>query len=343
MATIYDVARAAGVTAATVSVALSGRGVVNPETRARILRCAEELGYRPNLVARSLTMRRTHTIGLVVFDITNPFYAEVALAVEQTAQRAGYRVIFANTTGDADLGVQMLDDLASRQVDGIIAMPGGLRAAAVKAMSSTGMPIVACLWDEEMGVDLSPTIGVDFAAGGRMVADHLLDLGHRRIALVAIGTAEDPWLRARIAAFRDRLAERGYPLDPELWQWADAGLDDGYVAGRRLLALSRPPTAIFATNDLMAIGVLAAAREHGCSVPRDLSVVGFDDIHVARYLTPPLTTIRVEKTTLMATATDLLLRIIAGEEVPSLPPLAPSLIVRESTAPPATSLFVEGG
>src|SRR5260370_33083463 len=110
MATIYDVARAAGVTAAPVSVALSGRGVVNRTTRERIIRCAQELGYRPNLVARSLSMRRTHTIGLVVYDITNPFYAEVAHAVEQTAQRAGYRVIFANTTGDVALGAQLLED-----------------------------------------------------------------------------------------------------------------------------------------------------------------------------------------------------------------------------------------
>jgi LacI family transcriptional regulator, galactose operon repressor len=343
MATIYDVAEAAGVTAATVSVALSGRGVVNRETRARILRCAQELGYRPNLVARSLTMRRTHTIGLVVFDITNPFYAEVALAVEQTAQRAGYRVIFANTTGDRDLGAQMLDDLASRQVDGIIAMPGGLSAAAVKGLSSTGLPIVACLWDEEMHVDLSPAIGVDFAAGGRMVADHLLDLGHRRIAIVAIGTPEERWLRARIVAFRDRLAERGYPIEPELWQWGDAGLDDGHAAGHRLLSLRRPPTAVFATNDLMAIGVLAASREHGCSVPRDLSVAGFDDIHISRYLAPPLTTVRVEKTTLMATATNLLLRMIDGEEVPSLQSFAPSLVVRDSTAPPASLPAIEGG
>lgn len=343
MATIYDVARAAGVTAATVSVALSGRGVVSPETRARIIRCAQELGYRPNLVARSLTMRRTHTIGLVVFDITNPFYAEVALAVEQTAHRAGYRVVFANTTGDVDLGAQLLDDLASRQVDGIIAMPGGLSAAAVKAIADTGMPIVACLWDEEMHVGLSPAIGVDFAAGGRLVADHLLDLGHRRIALVAIGNPEEGWLRARIAAFRDRLEERGHPIEPELWQWGDAGLDDGYAAGRRLLGLRRPPTAVFVSNDLMAIGVLAAAREHGCSVPRDLSVVGFDDIHLARYLMPPLTTVRVEKTTLMATATGLLLRMIDGEAVPSLQSLAPSLVLRGSTAPPVRLLALEGG
>ena len=126
MATIYDVAKAAGVTAATVSVALSGRGVVNRKTREHILRCAKELGYRPNLVARSLTTGQTHTIALVVYDITNPFYGEVALAVEQTALRSGYRVTFANTMGDKSLGAELLDNLAARQVDGIIVMAGGL-------------------------------------------------------------------------------------------------------------------------------------------------------------------------------------------------------------------------
>ncbi len=342
MATIYDVARAAGVTAATVSVALSGRGVVNRTTRERIFRCAQELGYRPNLVARSLSMRRTHTIGLVVYDITNPFYAEVAHAVEQTAQRAGYRVIFANTTGDVALGAQLLEDLAARQVDGIIAMPGGLSANAVQALAATGMPIVPCLWDEEMNVDLTPTVGVDFAAGGRLVADHLLDLGHGRIATVVIGAPDEPRVRARAATFRDRLAARDCPIDMALWRWAHGTLDDGYAAAHDLLALPQPPTAIYATNDLMALGVLAAARERGVRVPHNLSVVGFDDIQLARYVTPPLTTVRVEKSTLMATATDVLLRIIGGEEMTSMPPFVPSLVIRESTAPLIQPPAMEG-
>lgn len=334
MATIYDVARAAGVTAATVSVALSGRGVVNRKTRERILRHAQELGYRPNLVARGLALRRTHTIGLVVFDITNPFYAEIALAVEQTARRAGYRVIFANTTGDPALGAELLDELAARQVDGIIAMPGGLRAEAVRALAATGVPIVPCFWDEEMGFEIEPAVGVDFAAGGRLVADHLLDLGHRRIAIIAIGAEDEPVIRARESAFRDRLEERGYPMDRALWHWTpEASLETGREAAHALLALPKPPTAIYATNDLMAIGVMAAARECGVCVPRDLSVVGFDDISLARYVTPPLTTVRIEKAALMAVATDLLLRLIAEEEVPSPTPSVPTLVTRDSTRP----------
>lgn len=344
MATIYDVARAAGVTAATVSVALSGRGVVNRKTRERILHCAQDLGYRPNLVARSLTMRRTHTIGLVIFDITNPFYAEVALAVEQTARRAGYRVIIANTTGDPSLGRELLEELAARQVDGIIAMPGGLRAEPVRTIAATGLPIVPCLWDEEADLDLAPAIGIDFAAGGRLAADHLLDLGHRRIAMVAIGTANEAGIRAREAAFRDRLFERDCPIDMALWQWAgDASLESGHAAAHALLTLPEPPTAIYSTNDLMALGVIAAARERGVRVPGDLSVVGFDDISLARYATPPLTTVRIEKTLLMAGATDMLLRLIEGEELSSPPPLVPTLVVRDSTARPAGRPVPEAG
>jgi len=342
MPTIYDVARAAGVTAATVSVALSGRGVVNRKTRERIIECAQELGYRPNLVARSLTMRRTHTIGLVIHDIANPFYAEVALAVEQIAQRAGYRVIFANTTGDSRLGEELIEDLAARQVDGIIAMPGGLRADAVRAIAATGLPIVPCLWDEEPNVGLKHSVGVNFGAGGRLVADHLLDLGHRHIGIVAIGTPDEPTMRAREATFRDRLAERGCPIDMALWQWADGSLERGHGAAHNLLAVARPLTAIYATNDVMALGVLAAARERGRHVPDDLSVVGFDDIGMSRFLTPPLTTVRIEKTALMAAATDLLLRLIAGEEVTAPPPLLPSLIPRDSTAPPGRQSATEG-
>ncbi|HVA92374.1 MAG TPA: LacI family DNA-binding transcriptional regulator [Chloroflexota bacterium] len=332
MATIYDVARAAGVTAATVSVALSGRGVVNPKTRERVLQCARELDYRPNLVARSLTTRRTHTIGLVVFDITNPFYAEVAQAVELMARPAGYRVIIGNATGDESLSVGLLEELAARQVDGIIAISGGLPGEAVQAIAATGLPIIPCLWDEQAPPFLTPSVSFDFAAGGRLVADHLLDLGHQRIAIVAIGSEDEPVIRLREAAFRDRLAERGYPLDPSMWRWADSTLDSGYTAAHEFLSLAEPPTAIYATNDRMALGVIAAARERRVPVPQALSVVGFDDIALARYASPPLTTVRIEKTALMVTATDLLLRLIAGEEVLSPMPLPPTLVVRESTA-----------
>ena len=334
VATIYDVARAAGVTAATVSVALSGRGVVNAGTRERILQCALDLGYRPNLVGRSLSTRRTHTVGLVIYDITNPFYAEVALAAEQTARDAGYRLIFANTTIDPDFGAELLQELAGRQVDGIIAMPGGLRADALRAVAETGLPTVACLWDEEQSVRLPYTVGVDFGAGGRQVADYLLDLGHERVAMVAIGADSETFLRAREVAFTDRLAARGHAMPAAYWQWADSTLESGYQATRVLLDRPEPPTAIYATNDIMAMGVLAAAREAGVPVPSGLSVVGFDDIKLARYMSPPLTTIRIEKDVLMAEAMHVLLHLIEGEEVTPPPSRIPRLIERQSSGPP---------
>jgi DNA-binding LacI/PurR family transcriptional regulator len=332
MATIYDVAKAAGVTAATVSVALSGRGVVNRKTRERILRCAQELGYRPNLVARSLTMGRTNTIALIVNDITNPFYGEIALAVEQTALRFGYRVTFANTMGDRALGATLLEDLAARQVDGIIAMAGGLSAAAVRSVAGTGVPIVPCMWDEGEDHGLAASISVDFGTGARLVADHLLGLGHRRIGIVGRSAYGDSSIRIREAVFRDRLAEGGAPIDPALWCTAQDTLETGHAAGRQLLSLAEPPSAVFTANDLTAIGILSAARELGVRVPDQLSVVGFDDIALARHMSPPLTTVHIGRSELMAGATELLLKLIEGQEIASSVIIVPSLVVRGSTA-----------
>ena len=338
MTTIYDVARAAGVTAATVSVALSGRGVVNRKTREHVIHCARELGYRPNLVARSLTTGQTHSIALVVYDITNPFYGEVALAVEQTALRSGYRVTFANTMGDESLGAELLDDLAARQVDGMIVMAGGLSGEAVRGIAAGAVPVVPCMWDEEADHGLAASVGIDFAAAVRVVADHLVDLGHRRIGIVATSAYDDPKMRIRESVFRDRLIERGRPIDRALWYSAHDTFETGYKAGRHLLSLADRPTAIFAANDVMAIAVMAAARELAIKVPGQLSVVGFDDIQLSRYVSPPLTTIRIEKSELMAQATQLLLKLIAGEDVPGPISIVPTLVVRESTAPPACDL-----
>lgn len=335
MATIYDVARAAGVTAATVSVALSGKGVVNRETRARILRCAEELGYRPNLVARSLSTRRTQAIGLVVLNVGNPFYAEVALAVERRARESGYRVLFANTDGDEELGRELLEDLVARQVDGIIAMPGGLPSDAVRAVASEGLPTVACMW-EEQDATLTPAVDVDFVTGGRIVGEHLLALGHRRIAVIAEGTpGESIAHHLRVSGFSQALTAAGVEQQEDLFCLGDSSIASGRTAAQMLLERKSPPTAVFATNDMMAIGVLMEARARGMHVPQDLSVAGFDDIFLAECMNPSLTTVRIDKTELMSAATDLLLRAIDGEQITSLEPFVPRLVWRESTAAPA--------
>ncbi len=339
MATLRDIAKATGTTVSTVSYALSGNGTIADETRARIIACAQELGYRPNLVARSLVTQRTCTIGLIVTDIANPFYGAVAQAVERAAYRAGYRVFFVNTDRDERLGLELLTDLTARRVDGIIAMPGGLSVATIRSVTSTDLPIVWCMWEEEQQHHLSPAVGVDLAMAGRLVAEHLVALGHRRVAIVTHGTEPNGLTmghRLRLQGYSEGLAHAGCPLDASLVRLGNSTIESGHAAALELLTLPSPPTAIFATNDLMAIGVLAAMRERGLQVPSHMSVVGFDDIITAAYLDPPLTTVRIDIAALMIAATTLLLRAIAGEAVVSSPLLATTLVVRESTASPAT-------
>lgn len=333
MATLQDVARAAGVDRSAVSYALSGKGNLSAETRARIIACAQELGYRPNLLARGLIKQRTHTIGLVVADLTNPFYGAVAQAVQQTAYRSGYRTMIASTNRDARLGQGLLDDLVAHQVDGIIAMPGGLRAEAVQSITAGGPAVVWCMWEGEER-DLAPAVRFDFTLSGRLAAEHLLQLGHRRLALVT--HREEPASvghRGRSRGFAETLARAGYPLAPRLLDFGDSTLEGGQVAAHTLLAQPDPPTAIFATNDLMAMGVLAAARARGIRVPDMLSVVGFDDILPAAHTAPALTTVRIDTTAIMGAATALLLAAIEGRAADAPPPFAPALVVRDSTGP----------
>jgi DNA-binding LacI/PurR family transcriptional regulator len=334
LATLHDVAKAAGVTPSTVSYALSGKGTLSAATRARVLKHAQELGYRPNLVARGLVTQRSQTIGLIVGDIANPFYGAVAQAVERTAYRFGYRAFFVSTDRDEHLGQELLTDLVARRVDGIIAMPGGLPQETVRTAIAVGVPVVWCMWEDEDG-DLTPAVGFDYFGAGRLVAEHLAGLGHRRVGIVTHRNAPGRTVhehRLRVAGCREGLAAAGCPLDDSLLAFGDSTIDSGYAAGRVLLALSAPPSAIFATNDLMALGVLGAATDLGLSVPADLSIVGFDNIMGAAYTSPPLTTVNIDTAAIMAAATTLLLDVIGGKE-PEAPPLAqPTLVVRGSTS-----------
>ncbi len=336
--TLQDIAKATGVTVSTVSYALSGRGSISDATRERIIRCAEELGYQPNLIARGLVTQRTRTIGLIVADIANPFYGAVAQVVERVAHHADYRVFCVNTDRDVQLGQELLADLVARRVDGILALPGGLLSDTVRLLVPAKLPVVWCMWDEQ-GVDLVPSVGLDFSAGGRQVAEHLVALGHRRLAIVMHGAEPERSLghSLRLLGFRTGMARAGLPLDPAFIHTAFPTIDGGRVAAHDLFELPAPPTAIFATNDLMAIGVLRAAKERRLSVPRDLSLVGFDDIVGAAELGPPLTTVHIDVSGMMTAATELLLRAMAGPVVTAPPLFMPRLVVRDSTSPPLSS------
>nr|BBH87149.1 LacI family transcriptional regulator [Thermosporothrix sp. COM3] len=336
MTTIYDVAKAAGVTAATVSYVLSGRGSISQATREKVLKCAHELGYRPNLLARSLTKQQTRTIGLVIPHIINPFYAGIAETVERNAYTRGFRTVITNTYEDEHLGQELLEDLAARRVDGIIALPGGLSLAAIQSMLKSGLPVICCLWEEE-GQNIPSGVGLDFKRGGQLVARHLLELGHRRLSII-VDTRPDGSLdhHLRFSGFTETLQDAGCPLEPQFIAHGDSSLESGEAAAHQLLTQPERPTALFATNDLMAMGAINAAWKLGLRVPHDLSVVGFDNIALSPFMAPPLTTVNVDRDRLVTLALNLLLGRIEGKQLETPPLLLPEMVIRSSTAAPAS-------
>ncbi|HZR42256.1 MAG TPA: LacI family DNA-binding transcriptional regulator [Ktedonobacteraceae bacterium] len=329
MATLQDIALAVGVTPTTVANALKGRGNVSEATRKRILQCAEELKYRPNMLARSLAQGKTYTLGFLLPTIANPFYPEIAEAIERTANQHGYQMLLCNTLYDSALGQQHLDRLVSRWVDGIIIMGSSMDIDAISAQFQRGLPIVLCDWQEDEAVREIPQVSVDFRTAGRLAAQHLLDLGHRQLAIIV----DEPQQTLRLEGFRTSLQSAGISLDKEMIQQGHSTLESGYAAAQQLLALSSRPTAIFATTDWMALGAVEAALDAGLRVPQDLSVIGLDDIVVSAHIRPPLTTVAVPKFQLAKEATELLLSLI--DEKPDLQLsrlVEPTLVVRQSTA-----------
>lgn len=331
MATIYDIAKAVGVTQTTVANALAARGNVSEATRARILKCAQEMGYRPNALARGLAKGKTSTIGFLLPTIANPFYPEIAEEIERITHAHDYQLLLCNTHYDSGLGRQHLERLVSRWVDGIIVMGSSMDIADVERQFRGGLPTVLCDWQENESSLTIPQVRVDFRHAGRLAAQHLLSLGHRRIAIIV----DEPQQTLRLEGFREALQEEQIVLSSEMIQQGHSTLESGCIAARNLLSADVPPTAIFATTDWMAIGALEAARDAGLSVPRDLSIIGLDDIVVSAHISPPLTSIAIPKHQLATEATELLLHQIERDsEYQTSILLAPSLLVRQSTMSP---------
>lgn len=339
--TIRDVAREAGVSTATVSRVISGLVGARPQTRARVLAAAETLGYRPSAVARSLKLRTTRTLGLLVTDIQNPYYPEIVRAVEDAALEQNLAVLLCNGADDPSREEAYLELLVDRRVDGIIIASSGLQERHGAWLARRSVPVVLVNWATP---DLPlPAILGDNRAGGRLAAEHLLALGHRHI-----GHLTAP---VRNAAAAERLVGIAEAL-------AAAGLDraslvvvegDGQVAGGERAALElldRMPaiTAIVCYNDLTAIGAIRAVRARGWQVPADVSVVGYDDIALSAWVDPPLTTIAQRTSEMGRWAVHRLGELIAQAEttpddVNVAAALAPVILpvelrVRASSAPP---------
>ena len=285
---IAGIAAAAGVSPTTVSHALSGRRAVSKETRERVLAEIERQNYRPNLVARGLRRRQTQSVALLVADLANPYYPVVARAIHDVLAAEGYVSFLGNTDGDAGSERTLLEEMAARSVDGIIMQPMGMSVTDVREAVGPAMPLVAIT--NGAGDASVDQVCTDDAHGIAEAVAYLAEKGLDELGFVG-GPRNAPPGPSRLAAFRSAAEEAGLTVPPQWIEHTSFTRDGGPTAAARLFARAGRPRAVLCANDLIAIGVLDAARRAGLRVPEDVAVVGFDDIETADLVTPRLTTV----------------------------------------------------
>ncbi len=308
--TIRDVAAAAGVSPATVSRVLNLKEDVNDDLRRRVLAAVTDLGYRRNGPARSLRTRAAMVLGLIISDITNPFFTALVRGVEDRAQLAGYSVVLANADEDVTKEARYLAVAAAEQLAGVLLSPASSRLTSIDVLTERGIPVVTI--DRRL-----PSAGVDSVTVNNRKSSleavaHLIAEGCRRVGFVA-GPVQTTTGASRLAGYRAALRAAGRPVDPALVAYADFRTEGGYAATRQLLELRRPPDGLLIANNLMTVGGMQAIAEAGLDVPRDIAVVGFDDANWATALRPPLSVVIQPTYEIGRTAAELLLRRIAGE------------------------------
>jgi LacI family transcriptional regulator len=327
--TIRDVARAAGVSTATAARALGGYGHSSPAARRKVSESARVLGYRPNVVARALVSRATTTVGLVVGDIENPFFAAAARGVSDVMDAHGYTVLLANADEDADRERRAVDALRARQVDGMVVVPApGASPGHLADLVSAGVPLV--LLDRVVAGVEADSVLVRNTAGAAAAVSHLIRLGHHRIGVVS-DLPEITSSAERIAGYRRALHAGGIAADPGLVSIGGPTQADGEAAALRLLDRPDRPTAVFTANNFMTVGALRAARALGLRIPDDVALVGFDDLDWTTLVQPPVTVVSQPVAALGRTAGERLLARLAGDrQSPRRIRLEAHLIVRGS-------------
>jgi DNA-binding LacI/PurR family transcriptional regulator len=330
---IKKVAERAKVSTATVSRLLNKTSYISPETAKKVWTAIEELGYYPNINARGLASGRSHLLGLIVSDIVNPFFPELVKSFEECAVEKGFELIMANTNYDPARTAMRVRQLIERRVDGVAVMTSEMDQALIDELSTRGIPIVF-LDTGELQENIS-NIRIDYEQGISEAANHLLDLGHRRIGFIS-GPPDLKSSKIRRSAFLRFLRQHGIIEKKELVTTGNHKISGGRAAMTQLLELSERPTAVLASNDLTAIGALQAVRNHGLHVPEDISLIGFDDIALAASTDPPLTTVNVSRVRVAEAAFNSLFELIDGEpEIGREVLVETKLVIRESTAPPA--------
>jgi LacI family transcriptional regulator len=312
--TIRDVARAAGVSTATAARALGGYGHASPAARRKVSESARQLGYRPNVVARALVSRATTTVGLVVGDIENPFFAAAARGLADVMDAHGYTVLLANADEDAGRERRAVDALRARQVDGMVVVPApGASPEHLAELVTAGVPLV--LLDRAVVGVAADSVLVRNVAGARAAVAHLAGLGHRRIGVVS-DSPEITSSAERIQGYRQALRAAGIAPEPGLISIGGPTRDDGEAAALRLLDRADRPTAVFTANNFMTVGALRAARSLGLRIPDDVALVGFDDLDWTTLVQPPVTVVRQPVADLGRVAGERLLRRLEGDAGP---------------------------
>jgi LacI family transcriptional regulator len=326
--TMRDVAKAAGVSTATVSRVLNKPGEVEQTLTERVLRAIQELNYRPNLVARGLRTQATSVVALIISDIENPFFTSVCRGVEDAASRAGYSVMVCNA--DEDLGKERdyIAMLAAQRVAGIIISPASAELTDISPLQERGIKVVAL--DRPLPI-ATDSVRVDNRAGARAATHHLLASGARRVACIT-GTHGATTARERLSGYLEALAVAGVEPDPALQHFADFKEQGGYDAVVRVLELEDPPDAIFVANNRMTTGALHALADHGIAIPEEVSIVGFDELPWADVVTPSITTVRQPTYEMGTAAARMLIERIAGDDsAPRDIVFEPELNVRSSS------------
>ena len=328
-ATIRDVAKQLGMSVATVSRALSRPELLREETRERVLAAVELLGYRPNLQARGLRRGRTHALLAIVPNLS-PFFLEILAGIEEVAREAGFAVLLGNSGGDPEREAACFEQVANVRADGVILLTGS--APAIYARGTRPLPpLVAVL--ERLPDHSVPVVRTDHRSGAREATRHLIALGHRRIAHIA-GIRRIPSTTQRLQGYRQALISAKLPFAPELVRDGDFTMPSGATAMDELLTLPTPPTAVLCANDEMAFGAVQTLHRRGLLVPADISIVGFDDLNMAAFYNPPLTTVHIPRHDIGRRAAAELIELLAGRTVTQNAILPTRLIIRGSTAPP---------
>ncbi|EKG0017125.1 substrate-binding domain-containing protein [Vibrio cholerae] len=329
MATMKDIARLAGVSTSTVSHVINKSRFVSDEIAERVNNAAQQLNYVPSALARSLKMNRTKTIGMLVTTSTNPFFGEVVKGVERSCYHQGYNLILCNTEGDNQRMKASINTLLQKRVDGLLLMCSTLEGERLDVFDRyPDIPIVVMDWGPILFA--SDKIQDNSLQGGYMAAKHLIECGHKEIGCIT-GPLIRHQAQMRYEGYKRALAEAGIAINPDWIVESDFECEGGYQAFEKLYQRGKLPSALFVSNDMMAMGVIQAASQRGLRVPDDLSLIGYDDVHIAKFMTPALTTIHQPKYRLGKAAVDTLLyRLENPDTTAQVVQLEPTLVVRNS-------------